>query len=111
MTATIYKLTNANKEAHFPKGNNSVAVCWNIHKALKSLKGEDGLVYKAEVWERAKDSKPYIDFVSVREYEKEEFVESEDSPVDGGLSIDFAQSIADELYRAIKYVAFLKKEK
>ena len=104
----IYKLTNSGKEAHFPAGNQSVAVCWNIHQIDKSLKGEDGLTYKAHVWEKHKDSKPYIDFVTVREGEENEFYESENSPVDGGLSLPYAEGIAQELIRAVEYAKSLK---
>lgn len=96
-------LTNSNQEAHFPEGNTSVAVCWNIKEVQKSIKGKDGLTYKAETWEREEKSGPYVCFMSVREYKKGEFVSAEDSPVDGGMSIKQAQYIAEELAKALKY--------
>jgi hypothetical protein len=123
MAVKTYFLDNSGKEAHFPEGNNMVAVCWNIHHAEKKIKGEDGLTYKAEVWERTKypgrDNDPYIDFVTVREDDKDErkavglppyFYEDEDSPVDGGLSLKSAESLAAELVRAIAYANSLKKK-
>jgi hypothetical protein len=98
-----YMLTNANQEAHFPAGNNTVAVCWNIHQVAKSIKGPGDVTYKADVWVRRPNSKPYIDFVSVREYNKGEFVKDEDSPVAGGQSIQTATRLAEELLRAVEY--------
>jgi len=108
MEAKIYTLENSNQEAHFPDGNGTVAVCWNIRSATKTIKGADGLSYKAEVWERQK-AEPYIDFIGIREYDKGEFVADEDSPVRGGLSIKAALKISDELIRATQYIAELKE--
>jgi hypothetical protein len=115
MAVKIVFLGNSGKEAHFPEGNNMVAVCWNIHRAEKKIKGDDGLTYKAEVWERTKypgrDNDPYIDFVTVRETgDKDESYEDEDSPVDGGLSLKSAEAIATELTRAVAYANSLKKK-
>lgn len=107
MKAKIYKLENAGQEVHFPDGNVSVAVCWNIICHPKSIKGKDGLTYKAEVWER--NSSPYIDFVSVREYREGEYSKNEDSPVDGGFSIKTAEGLTRELTKAVEYVKSLKR--
>ena len=106
-------LSNAGKEAHFPGDNTAVAVCWNVHRVEKKIEGADGLTYKAEVWERSpsphgnKEPQAYIDFVTVRE-DGEDTWEDEDSPVDGGLSIEFAEKIAKELVRAIQYTKEMK---
>jgi hypothetical protein len=107
MKAKIYTLKDSNQEAHFPDGNDTVAVCWNIKQTTKSIKGEDGLTYKAEVWERQK-VEPYIDFIALREYDKGDFVKDEDCPVDGGLSVNSALRISEELIRAAKYIKEMK---
>jgi hypothetical protein len=102
-------LSSSGQEAHFPEGNTSVAVCWNIKKTKKTLRGEDGLTYKADVWERIKKSGPYLCFMSIREYEKGGFVRDEDSPVEGGMSYEQAENIIKELAWALKYVESLKE--
>jgi len=96
----IFILSNG-KEVHFPAGNYSAAVCWNVKKIEKKLKGPDNLIYRAEAWER--ESKPYVDFITIREYQKDVFVEDEDSPVDGGLSVEAAKKLSEELSRAVEY--------
>jgi hypothetical protein len=103
MSARILILSNTGREVHFPDGNNAVAVCWNTKTVTKSIKGADGLTYKAEVRERTK-TEPYIDFVSVREYAKDDFVEDEDSTVAGGISVKYAESLAQELIKAVAYI-------
>ena len=100
----IMILPDVCQEVHFPEGNSTVAVCWNIHTVTKTIKGSDGLTYKAEVQERRPKAEPYIDFVALREYEKGEFVKDEDSPVVGGLSTVRAKEIAEELIRAAQYI-------
>lgn len=99
----ILILPDASQEVHFPEGNFTVAVCWNISEVRKTIKGNDGLTYKAEVYER-RTAEPYIDFVAIREYEKGDFVKDEDSPVEGGLSTVRAKEIAEELIRAAQYI-------
>jgi hypothetical protein len=109
MPVKIITFCDSNKEAHFPDGNDHVAVCWNIRDVTRTIKGEDGLAYKAQVWER-KENKFYIDFITFRRHEGL-FVEDEDSPVDGGLSIEFAEKITKELNRAIEYAKSFGKSK
>ena len=48
-------------------------------------------------------SKPYIDFVDVRQNQGEFYLD-EDSPVEGGLSANFAKQIYEELGKAIDYM-------
>lgn len=103
MKVKIYKLEDAGQEVHFPEGNTAVAVCWNIICRTKSIKGEDGLTYKAEVWERS-SYQPYIDFVLVRENGEGEFSKDEDSSVAGGISLKVAERISRELTTAVNYV-------
>lgn len=102
-------LEDSGQEVHFPGANTSAAVCWNIKKTTKTLKGEDDLTYKAEVWERVKGSGPYLCFINVREYGNGKFFRSEDSPVEGGMSIIQAKNIAKELAVALEYAKSLKE--
>ena len=78
-----------------------VAVRWNLKKEQRELKGDDGLTYKAVAYVRS--SGPYISFASIRKINGEEFVD-EDSPVDGGISAEFAKEILPELQWAIDYI-------
>jgi hypothetical protein len=100
-------LGNSSKEAHMV--GDCVAVCWNVKKTYKEIKGEDGHSYKAEVWQRT-GAKPYIDFIAVSERSNRDdgnYYECDYSPVDGGLSTKQAEKIRDELTRAIEYLKSL----
>lgn len=96
--------SNTGKELHMV--GDSVAICWNVKRIEKKIKGEDGLTYKAEVWERSGND-PYIDFVCVRERAEGEFYEDDDSSVAGGMSLKSAERIRDELTKAIEYLKSL----
>ena len=94
------------KEVHLM--GSYVGVVWNTHPERRQIKGEDGLTYRAEVPVRSGD--PYIDFISIREYDNDTPVEDEDSPVQGGLSVDAAARVAIELTEAIEYIKRVSKE-
>lgn len=98
--AKIYRLTNTEKEAHFPDGNQvlrrAVAVCWNIST-------ED-----YEDWYIPAPEYPYISFLTVRE-DRGDYYQDEDSPVEGGLSPVEALEIAEELKRAVNYLSRLQE--
>lgn len=82
-----------------------VGVVWSVTKKQKTIKGEDGVTYRAEV--PVRDGDPYIDFISIREDNypngDTETYEDEDSPVQGGLSVSTAAKIAVEIHEAIQY--------
>lgn len=107
----IYTLKQENKEAHMI--GSYVGVCWNIRKRteIRTIIGEDGLTYTAtaELWERYGD--PYIDFLEVLQGEGGKFYEDEDSPVQGGMTVDFARLIASELNSAIVYLQSIITER
>jgi hypothetical protein len=96
-------LSNSGIEAHMM--GDSVAVCWNVHRVEKKITGEDGETYRALVWERTKPEDPFIDFVRVRGSgdEDDPYYEDEDSPVEGGLPLEKAKKIYEELGKAIEY--------
>jgi hypothetical protein len=96
--------SNTGRELHMV--GDSVAVCWNLKRSEKKIKGEDGLTYKAEVWERT-SIEPYIDFVRILKNRDEEFYEDDDSSVAGGISLKGAERIRDELTKAIDYLKSL----
>lgn len=101
----IYQLDE--KEVHMMRGENSIikgsiGVVWNCKDVVKILKGEDGIEYKATV--PVRNGKPYIDFLSIREYTKGEYLEDEDSPIRGGISPEFAAILIEELQWAIDYI-------
>ena len=98
MAPKIYILDE--KEVHMI--GNYVGVVWNVTKKQKTIKGEDGVTYRAEV--PVRDGDPYIDFISIREYDNDTPVEDEDSPVEGGLNTKAAAQIITELYDAISYI-------
>ena len=75
-----------------------VCVAWNI-KEIKHSNTVAG-VYRV-AFDRL--SEPYIDFVDVRRNQGDFYLDK-DSPVEGGLSADFAKQIYDELGRAIDYI-------
>ena len=88
------------KEVHLM--GSYVGVVWNTLLEKKQIKGVDGITYRAEVPVRS--GEPYIDFITVREYENDTPVEDEDSPVQGGLNTKAAAQIITELYDAISYI-------
>jgi len=79
-----------------------VAVAWNTREERREIKGEDGLTYKATV--QVRSGRPYIDFVTVEETKSGECYENEDSPVDGGISVNAAEQVARELIEAAAYL-------
>jgi hypothetical protein len=98
MDIKIYFLRE--KEIHMV--GDAVGVCWNIHHTTRTIKGEDGLTYRAEV--PVRDDDPYIDFVTIREEEGDTPWEDEDSPVEGGMDVEYAEEIVQELQWAIAYL-------
>lgn len=103
MTVKIYKFTNSEQEAHMM--GDYVAVCWNMHKVKRTLRGPDDIVYMAEVWERTESSRaPYIDFIDVREDSDGTFYKDDDSPIHGGLDPKTAIKVAIELKEACDYI-------
>lgn len=83
-----------------------VAVCWATRKVKKTL-NHMGVEFSATVCERANG--PYIDFMTVnRDVDSGEFYADEDSPVDGGLSVEMAEQVFVELGTAIKYLRELE---
>jgi len=92
------------KEVHMV--GDSVGVCWNLTEEKKQIKGEDGLTYVAKI--NIRSGKPYINFVSIVKTGKGNFYEDEDSSVVGGIEVEFAKKIVDELKLAIEYISTLK---
>lgn len=72
-------------------------VAWHIKTTVSTIYHENKEIKTTTF---IKTSKPYIDFVYVCE---DDWV-NEDSPVDGGMSFDFAIQIRDELTAAIDYL-------
>ena len=96
---TIYMLE---REIHMI--GDSVAVVWNTKPDKKTLV-KDGVKYTAQV--RVRAGNPYIDFVTVREYrgnDGPDFVEDDNSPIEGGLSAADATAISKELTAAVEYL-------
>lgn len=84
-----------------------VGVCWNgryVKKSLPSLPMHRSTIRE---WQRA-SSKPYIDFVWLREDPDGDPYEDEDSPVAGGIDVDVARQTANELIKAAEYIEALE---
>jgi hypothetical protein len=101
MEPKIYRLHS--KEVHM--FGDYVGVVWNTEQKKRTIIGEDGLAYSAQVAVRS--GEPYIDFVWIRGEDADEPWEDEDSPVEGGLDADSAVQIATELQRAAIYLRSL----
>ena len=97
MEATIYHL--GEREIHML--GDYVGVVWNTKLQRKTFWGEDGLEYVA--WLPARDGKPYIDFLWIRELDGEVF-DDDDSPVDGGIDAEMALQVSKELQLAVEYL-------
>ncbi len=80
--ASVYQIGDV--EIHFPADNECVCVCWNTR--FDEREGD-----------------PYINFITLRQY-GDEYCIDEDSPVRGGIGIDFARQIAQELEVACRYL-------
>lgn len=82
----------------------SVGVCWNLIEEEKRIYIA-GVISPVKVDVRS--GAPYIDFVWIRKRD-EEFYEDEDSPVAGGIDVEVAKKIVNELNLAIEYITTLK---
>ena len=100
----VITLKGSNKEVHMM--GDCVAVCCKVVPKTKTIT-KDGIDYKAEVYVRTKVP-PYIDFINIRE-DEDEVWEDDDSPVDGGLSLEMAVKIHKELGEAIEYLKSQEK--
>jgi len=78
-----------------------VGVCWNLKEVEESITVE-GSTYKAFKWKRT-DQIPYIDFLNIREDAEGPYAK-EDSPVEGGVSVDMAKDLVMELKLAVEYI-------
>lgn len=85
--------------------SNCVAVCWNTKNEPKTIE-KDGIKYSADA--RVRSGKPYIDFVTVREFSgsgnEKVLAEDEDKPCIGGMSAASALAFAKELTKAAEYL-------
>ncbi|MGG6262784.1 hypothetical protein ACQ4M3_20440 [Leptolyngbya sp. AN03gr2] len=97
----VFQFVSAHKEAHFPKTNQSVAVCWNTVTVTKTMQDSEENTYLCR--QQKKSGMPYIDFISIQAH-RNRFYESEDSPVKGGISSTFAQTLMQELEIACRYL-------
>jgi hypothetical protein len=85
-----------------------VAVCWRFRTVKKTLI-QDGIEFTANIHEKEND--PFIDFVAInRDVDSGLWYKDDDSPVSGGLSVEFAEQIAAELAAAIAYIRELEKK-
>lgn len=98
--AKIHILRNEESELHMM--GDYVAVCWRIRFKTKSIKGEDGNTYRAEIHER-RETAPYITFPIVRVSGEGEWLDDDDS-ISGGLNSKQAEQIALELGYAVQYI-------
>lgn len=79
-----------------------VGVCWNLRQETRALKDTDGTIYYAK--KHVRGGAPYIDFVTIREWENGGFSEDEGSPVDGGFPAGWAEkTLLPALQEAIAY--------
>ena len=99
MAAVKPKIYVLEREIHMV--GESVAVVWNTKPDKKTIE-QNGVKFTAQI--RVRSGDPYIDFVSIREYGKGEFVEDEDSPAAGGLSVRRAEELSKELAAAVEYL-------
>lgn len=98
----VYRFSDTEREVHMV--GEYVGVCWPLKLVERS---EDG--WPVSYHERGK--RPYIDFVWIRQAEKTgEYWIDEDSPVQGGFSVEAAEQIAKELLLAVEYMKGLKKQ-
>jgi hypothetical protein len=96
----IYNLTS--REVHMM--GEYVGVVWHI-KSHKEVSQDFLTGTKTTTEKFYKSGKPYIDFLWIRHDDlNDEWYEDEDSPVDGGLSTQQAETIAQELLRAVEYI-------
>ncbi len=92
-----------NREFFFPDGNEYTAVCWYFETK------RDEVITKAKrtvIESQMRRGKPYIVFADIRQFGKEYYLR-DDTPVMGGLDVEFAKKIRDELDRAIEYMKSL----
>lgn len=77
-----------------------VGVCWNTTEAKITIE-KDGKTYHAT--ENVRSGEPYIAFAILFQH-GDEWYEDEDSSVAGGLSVEAAEAVRDELTLAIQYL-------
>ena len=101
----IYVLQGNEKEIHLL--GEHVALCWTLKSEMRTIKGDDGKTYRAEVYTREED--PYIDFVWVRggveDGDAEGYYwEDDDNVGSGGMDAKTAVQVSTELQKAAKYL-------
>jgi hypothetical protein len=86
-----------------------VVIAWNTkHEETTTICGECGTRHTSyDNW--TKYGEPYIDFAWIDEFAGE-YYEDEHSPVNGGIEIDEARQIVEELTMAIEYLEKHKQE-
>jgi hypothetical protein len=99
MSIEVIKYLFAEKEVHMT--GQYVGVCWNLSQINKEVEA-DNTVYSAKV--KVRSGKPYISFLSIREAGKGEYYEDNDSPIDGGIELQTAIVVKQELEAAIDYM-------
>lgn len=96
-------------EAELHMMGESIAVRWNVRIERKT-----SIISGRRIIEDAfvRDDAPYISFVDVRHDTRsgEDYL-SEDSPVDGGIGLEFAKQIYSDLGRAIAYLEQMERMK
>ena len=101
MTVAIYTLPEMRREVHMM--GSYVGVCLRIEQEKKVIM-QDGIKYLGETWVRNDSIPPYIDFLDIRQDKDGVAYKDDDSPVRGGLSVNNAIQIAQELAEAIHYI-------
>src|SRR3990167_2695925 len=94
-----YILADNAKEIHMV--GEHVGICWTLRSETRTIKGEDGKTYRADVYTRG--TKPYIYFVWLRGAE-ESYWEDDDNVGRGGMIAQTAVQVSTELARAAKYL-------
>jgi len=102
----IYR--TADREIHRRLGSPDVAVCWNLAKH-STLEQRDGMEIHTTRYTR--HGAPYIAFVWLRRNPDDgSWYEDEDSPVHGGLSLEEATRLREELAWAITYLPTMEED-
>src|SRR3989304_715342 len=83
------------------KAGDFVGVAWHTREEKKTITGQDGIIYSAQILTRI--VKPHIDLISIRGTEGD-YWEDEDSPIAGGFDAQLAEQIIRELQWAIEYI-------
>lgn len=99
----IYFLKDSDEEIYM--FGDYIGIVWDLEEVTKTTVNETGHRQKVTVYERTGEK--YIGFPIIRGNTEEDYYLDDDKSIDGGLSLEAARQVAQELTSAVEYLESL----